>query len=510
MISSKRKFIAVILGYGNIIVHNLVSFILTPLMILIWGDASYGIYKIVLSLMTYFMLIDSGIKNTVVRFVSEYRAANDRTSERKYIATIFSYYLIASGVLGLIIGILYFALPTMYAASLTPDEILIMQRSLPWLLLYTTGTLFFNCFTALLRGHNKQITVQNLNIMRSVVRFVVIYLMLVNKLAVEQVIAADALIALFFAAAVLFIIFVPMKLPPLFKGVDKAFIQNIVSFTSVMLVYTIANSLFWSAGNFLVGIMTSSVLAAVYGTSITLTNMFQSLSSTLSHVLVPDIMVKSFSTDNMDEMNDVMVRIGQIKMPVMLLIVLGFGLFGNEFVRLWVGDGYVGTYIIAFVSMIPLMLGLLQDVPNNYILAKNKHKVMALISLVSSAINIILSVILIKFMGIYGAALGTLLSYTLVYIVFTYFYYQKYFGFDMKRLYTETILKNIVYICLLIGCGLLINLIPIYTVIGNTTLASWAALCIKILLFTILFALVYVLGMADRHTKKKLRKLIGR
>lgn len=510
MNSSKRKFLAVILGYGNIIVHNLVSFILTPLMILIWGDASYGIYKIILSLMTYFMLIDSGIKNTVIRFVSEYRATNDCENERRYIATIFLYYTLASVGLGLIGSILYYALPTIYAASLTSVEILIMQDSLPWLLLYTIGTLFFNCFAALLRGHNKQVSVQTINIFRSCLRFVVLYLMLYNKYSVEQVIAADSLITIFFAAIVLFIIFVPMKLPPLFKGINKSFIKNIVSFTSVMLVYTVSTSLFWSVGNFLVGIMTSSILAAVYATSITLTNMFQSLSSTVSQVLVPDIMVKSFSTNNMEEMNKMMVRIGTIKIPIMLLIVLGFGLFGNEFVRLWVGEGYTGTYIIAFITMIPLMFGMLQDVPNNYILAKNKHKTMALISLIGSVLNIIISIVLIKLIGIYGAALGTLITYSLVFIIFTYNYYQKTFGFDMKSLYRETIYKNIKYVCFLVVCGIMLNVIPFNRIFGETGYLGWICLLIKIILFSTVFFIIFFSKMIDKETKNKVLKQLGR
>lgn len=477
---------------------------------MIWGDASYGIYKIILSLMTYFMLIDSGVKNTVIRFVSEYRATNDRNSERRYIATISSYYVIASVGLGFIVFILYYALPIIYSASLTSAEILIMQNSLPWLLIYTIGTLFFNCFAALLRGHNKQICVQTINILKSALRFVVLYLMLHNKYSVEQVIAADALITIFFAAIVLFIVFVIMKLPPLFKGVNKAFIKKIVSFTSVMLISTIATSLFWSVGNFLVGIMTSSVLAAVYATSITLTNMFQSLSNTVSQVLVPDIMVKSFSTDDMVEMNKLMVQIGKIKMPIMLLIVLGFGLFGNEFVRLWVGDGYTGTYIIAFVTMIPLMLGMLQDVPNNYILAKNKHKTLALISLISSVINVILSMILIKLLGIYGAALGTISAYLFVFVVFTYNYYHKTFGFDMKTLYKETVYKNLKYICILVVCGVLLNIIPFDHFFGKTGYIGWLFLLIKIILFTVLFLIIYFTKMIDKETKNRVFRRFGR
>ena len=510
MSNSKQKILAVGLGYGNILVHNLVSFVLTPLMILIWGDASYGIYKIILSLMTYFMLIDSGIKSSVVRFISEYRASNDRQGERKYIATIFSYYVVAGVILCAVVAGVYFALPTMYAASLTAEEILIMQRAMPWLLLYTVSTLFFNCFTALLRGHNKQVLVQTLNIARSCLHFVLTYAMLKAGYAVEDVIAADAVLTTGFAVLVLFIIFVLMKLPPLFRGVNKAFIKKIASFTSVMLIYTLSTSLFWSVGNLLVGIMTSSALAAVYATSITLTNMFQSLSSTISHVLVPDIMVKSFSTDSMDEMNAMMVRVGKIKMPFMLLILLGFGLFGKEFVQLWVGDGYTSTYVIAAITMIPLMLGLLQDVPNNYILTKNKHKTMAFISLVCSVLNIVISVILIYFLGIYGAAIGTLVSYSMVFVVFTYHYYSKHFGFDMKKLYMETVVKNLKYIVLLIACGVAINYIPLHLVAGNNVVLQWVALGVKILLFTVAFIVLYWTKMIDSSIKRKFSRKLGR
>lgn len=264
MKNSVQKTIAIGMGYVNLVVHNLVSFVLTPLMIAVWGDGSYGLYKIILSLMTYFMLIDAGIKNSVIRFISEYRSKNDRDSARKYVTCVFSFYIIASVILAIVVLIFSKYIPVIYAKSLTKNEISVLLKGLPWVLLYTIGTLYFNCFTALLRGYNKQVLVQSLNISRSIVRFVVILAMLKMEYSVVSVIAADALLAIVFTIFVLGVVFIGLKLPPKMTGITKGFIYGIFSYSGIMLVYTIAHSLFWSIDNFIVGVMTSSVIAAVY------------------------------------------------------------------------------------------------------------------------------------------------------------------------------------------------------------------------------------------------------
>ena len=505
-----NKFLAVVLGYVNIIVHNASTLILTPTMISSWGDSSYGLYKVIFSLLTYFMLIDSGIRNTVIRFVSEYQSKQDKKGERRYLGVVVLYYLFAALLLTVIVFVFSLFVPQIYAKSLSSEEIEVMLSALPLILISTVSTLFFNSFTAVLRGHNRQAVVQLINVIRAVLRFGVLLVMLQRGYGVTETIFAETVITAVFAVLVLATVFGGMKLPPLFRGIDKPFVKEIVSFTSVMLVYTISTSLLWSVGNFIVGVMTSALLAAVYTTAITLTNMFQSLSGIISQVLVPDIMRKSFTTDDMSQMNSMMVRVARIKMPVMLLIVLGFGLFGNEFVLLWVGQGYTGTYVIALILMIPIMLALLQDVPNNYILAKNKHKVLANINLVGCLVNIVVSVLLTHVLGIYGAALGTLITYLLINVVFTYWYYTKQFGFDMKKLYVETILKNTHYILLLIVCGVAIRFIPFGYLLENTGILRWIGLLLKILIFTGVFMFVYLIGMADQSTKERIKKLTGR
>lgn len=52
----QRKF-GVILGYINLFLHNIISFLLTPLMLTTWGKGDFGVDKLV-SITAYFMLPD--------------------------------------------------------------------------------------------------------------------------------------------------------------------------------------------------------------------------------------------------------------------------------------------------------------------------------------------------------------------------------------------------------------------------------------------------------------------
>lgn len=476
-----KKIIAVILGYFNLITHNLVSFILTPVMILTWGDGNYGLYKIILSLMIYFLLVDSGIKNSVIRFISEFRSLGDINKARIYVGTIIIFYMVATLFLVFLVFIFSNSIPALYSHSLTVTEQSILKESLPWLLVFTVGTLYFNCFSAIMRGFNHQISVQLINIIRTIARFSIIFYLLKKQNSVVQVVEVDALISIVFSVFVVLYVFLILKVPPNFLGITKPFLKKILSFSGIMMVYTIAHSLLWSIGNFIVSVKTSSVAAAVYTTSITLTNMFQSLSGTISQVLAPDIMLKSFSITDNNYLNNLMIRVGLLKMYAILLIFIGFIFFGNDFILLWVGKNYTDVYSISIVILIPLFLGLIQDVPINVMLTRNKHKTMMFMTIVALIINVCLSVYLIDIFGIIGAAIGTAVAYASVYVFFAYFYFSKKLNFNMKRFYIDVLFKNVFFVIFASIIAFAITLIP---------LEGWGGFALKLAIFISMYGLM--------------------
>ena len=102
-----NKKIGVVLGYIAMLVNNTFSFFLTPLMLLVFGTSEFGVYKLVLSITSYFALADLGLSNAVIRYISEYRTNNDKESESKFVGLVGFIDLIVGGVL-LVLGVLFY------------------------------------------------------------------------------------------------------------------------------------------------------------------------------------------------------------------------------------------------------------------------------------------------------------------------------------------------------------------------------------------------------------------
>jgi O-antigen/teichoic acid export membrane protein len=100
---------------------------------------------------------------------------------------------------------------------------------------------------------------------------------------------------------------------------------------------------------------------------------------------------------------------------------------------------------------------------------------------------VISSCILIQTIGVLGVAIGTVIAYSAVYIVFTYYYYSKELHFDMKRLYVETVLMNLPFIIVLLIVGFLLRMVPIY---------GWGGLIIRVILFMV--AYIIAIGVLSK------------
>jgi len=79
---NKEMKIAVILNYIHILVANLSSVILTPIIIRGLGMEQYGLYVLVFTTILYVYVAEFSIGNIVVSYVAKYRALNDKPGEK--------------------------------------------------------------------------------------------------------------------------------------------------------------------------------------------------------------------------------------------------------------------------------------------------------------------------------------------------------------------------------------------------------------------------------------------
>lgn len=80
---------------------------------------------------------------------------------------------------------------------------------------------------------------------------------------------------------------------------------------------------------------------------------------------------------------------------------------------MWVGPKYSVSYTILLLLIIPELIALSQSVSVSILYGLAKHKIFAIVSATAAIANLILSIILVKIMGITGVALATTVSYTI-------------------------------------------------------------------------------------------------
>lgn len=131
--------------------------------------------------------------------------------------------------------------------------------------------------------------------------------------------------------------------------------------------------------------------------------------------------------------------IGRYQMIVLGFVFVVFTAFGELFIQLFVGADFSQAYWVTLVSMVPLMFVLAQTSINAVLQALNKHKVRSLLLLVTAIANIIISIILVKKIGMVGASWGTAFALFVGELLLVNIYMYRVIELNMWHLYRELI-----------------------------------------------------------------------
>ena len=167
-----------LLSYVNIILVNVVGLVLTPFIIRSFGDSEYGLYTLIGSFVAYLALMDLGLNNTIVRYVSIYRAENNQEEEQKFLGITMLIYLVISIVLVLVGLILYNKLDVIFGESLSLSQLEDAKIMFKILLFNIAITLPGGTFTAICTAYGKFIFPRALLIIKYILRAITVYIIL--------------------------------------------------------------------------------------------------------------------------------------------------------------------------------------------------------------------------------------------------------------------------------------------------------------------------------------------
>ena len=132
-----------ILSYIILGLELIVGLVYTPILTKMLGQAEYGLYSLVASVISYLTILDLGFGSAIVIYTARYRANKDAEKEHKLHGMFFIVYLIIGVIAGILGCILYLNLNKMFGNSMSIQEI----KTAKTMMLILTGNLVKSSFT---------------------------------------------------------------------------------------------------------------------------------------------------------------------------------------------------------------------------------------------------------------------------------------------------------------------------------------------------------------------------
>jgi len=394
-----------ILNFIGQVVPLLVAVVTIPYIIHHLGPERFGIFSLAFVVLGYFTIIDLGLGRATTKFVAEALGKG----ETEQIPAIVWTSLIFTSVLGLA--------GELILISITP---LLVERVLnvPFYLIEETKSVFYIISATLLIV---LITATLSGLLEAYQRFDLLNTLKIPSNVLTYVIPA---IALFFGAGLpiivllllmknlcilLIYLFLTLKVMPAttrpFFRVDFKVANSLFSFGGWMALHNAAATILLYLDRFLVGIFLTMSAVTYYIVSYELANRFLIITSSMMAVLFPAF--SSLEAMDKEKLQKLFVRALKYLILIMGLISGIVFIFSKEILLLWLGNEFtMKSTVVLQIFAIGAFLCSLAWIGGVVLQATGNPKVVTIIHILQVPIYILSTWLLIKTMGIEGAALS--------------------------------------------------------------------------------------------------------
>ena len=414
-----------------------IGLLYTPYMLRMLGQAEYGLYSLAASIIAYLTVLDLGFGNAIIRYTAKFRAEG-KIDEQKYMFGMFLVLYIGIGIIAVIAGaVLSLNVESIFSAKMTEYEV-DRTRIMLWLMTFNLAFTFpMSIWGSIMTAYERFTFPRIVSIVRSVLN----PLVMVALLAIGYKALAMVIVTTIFNVVTLLINYWYCKkrlgIEVRYGKFDFKFLKEVSVYSFWIFLNAIMDKIYWSTGQFVLGIYRGTVAIAIYAVAIHLQNMFMMFSTAITGVFLPKVTAMVAKGDNEKDISDLFIRTGRIQYILLSLILTGFIIFGRSFINLWAGEGYQEAYLYALMFFIPLTVPLIQNMGIIILQARNQMKFRSLLYIVIAVVSLVSSFPLAKYYGGMGCAISTAGALVLGQIIIMNIYYQRKQHINIIRFWKE-------------------------------------------------------------------------
>ena len=383
-----------------------VGFFLAPYLVRGLGDARYGVWCVVESILAYFTLFDLGIAACLVRFVAKHHATGERANLNRVVSASLGLFLLAAcGVMVLGGAITPFVAPALERKLGAPGDVL------PFMLLMLANlavSLPLSVFPTVLDGLQRfgaKSTVRLACLALRVGGIVWVMETQPGLLPLAFVFTVTNLLEHALTAALVFRFLPGLRLSH--RLIDRDTLREVKGYSIDAFLAMLAGRVTVQTGAIVVGGFLTVAAAAHYAIAARLIDMAKNLLRAATTTLTPAVSQRE-ATGDLDGVRRVLLDGTRWVLYLVLPIHLGLLAFGRPFLTRWVGGAQYAEWCYPATAVLSatLTIGVAQSVASRILYGMGKLKLFARLALVEAAVNLGLSLALVGPFGLVGVAVA--------------------------------------------------------------------------------------------------------
>lgn len=442
------------LSYIAMFLSSLISIIYTPLMLDYLGKSEFGLYNLVLPIISYLGLVQLGIGSAYIRWFYKYKVKNDIKSISKLNGTYMLIYFVLSIIVSIGGFIILSNIRWILGEKLTVSEIVIAKKLVIILIINMIVTFIGSPFSAYITANARFIFQKLLGIVTTIITpiFNIIVLLggfgSIGLAMVTTLVNITSLIVCFLYCKC------NLNFSMDFRNLNISLVKSLFAFSFYIFLNAIIDQINWSVDKIIIGRIINTAAVGIYAIASQFNAYYLSFSTNIVNVFTPKIneIVAKEEKDMDWKLTQLFTKVGRVQFLILALVLSGFILFGNQFIVLWLGEGYREVYYVTLLLLIPVTIPCIQNIGIEVQKAKNKHQFRSWLYFFIALFNVIFSIPLCMIFDITGCAFGTATALIIGNGIIMNCYYHYRIGIDIKYFWKRisSMFKGI-FLAILIG-----------------------------------------------------------
>jgi len=426
----KSAKITSIISYLTVGFYLVTGFFYTPLLVKTLGMSDYAIFSLTASLVGYFS-IDFGIGAAQTRYIAKLLAEGRLDKIKNLLGITTKLFTAIDLVIIVLLIVVFFFLEDIFT-GFTPEEFISFKEVFVVTAIFVMINVPLLPVNGILIGFDRA---YDLSLIGAIYRFVsmsFLFVALWLHVSLFWIVVINVGCQASVQIVKYIYIFNREHLSINFKARDKEMLQYMGKFSLWSTIGLLADKFFFGIIPFLLAIVSNSHEVAIFAIVISLEGYTLTISKSLNGIFLPRISRMVVMNQPPSEVTKLMTRVGRIQLYIVGLIVFGIVCFGQEFIQLWLGQGFEKSFYCLLLVLIPCLFHLTQTIAEETLLVTNNVKYRAIANIIGSCLSVLSIIILGKALGALAAGIGVFLSFVIAHNVLIDWFYAKKMKLSMR------------------------------------------------------------------------------